>query len=130
MLTEKEKQFLRYWEQVREKESSFTHKLLSGLPMALLFGLPILLFIIAVKLFLPGWYDKATDTSGKIVLPEWSAKFIQASAGDYVMAFVAVVLLVLFYSYFRRHFKWEMNEQLYKELKYKENKAISAAKTA
>jgi len=35
---------------------------------------------------------------------------------------IAMACVVLFYSYFRMQYKWEMNEQLYKELKSKENK--------
>ena len=128
MVTEKEKGFLRRWEQVREKENSLTHKLLSGLPMAMMFGLPILLFFIAIKIFLPGWATTAPgNKKSDFDLPDWAVKFSQVSFGDILMVIIGVVILVLFYAYFRMHFKWEMNEQLYKELKYKENSELESA---
>ncbi len=106
MVTEKEKQFLLYWEQVRERESGFVRKLVSGLPMALMFGLPILLSVITVQLF----------------FPEWSTKISKTSTGTYMIVFIAVLIAVFFYAFFRKHYKWEMNEQLYKELKEKQKR--------
>jgi hypothetical protein len=127
MLTEKDKQFIARWEAVREKESSFMHKTLSGLPMAAVFGVSILLFFLAVQIFLPSWFTTATHKSSDVVVPETSAQFMKLSAGDVVMAFIAVVIIVLFFSYFRMHYKWESNEQLYHELKSKEKKQAHAA---
>jgi len=43
MISEKDIAFLQYWEQVREKENTFTSKISGGLPMAFLFALPIIL---------------------------------------------------------------------------------------
>ena len=127
MLTEKDKAFITYWEQVRERESTFKHKFLTGLPMAMMFALPILIFFAVVKIFFPSWFATATYKQTDIVLPEWSAKFMKLSTGDMVAAFIAVMIVVLFFSYFRKHYKWEMNEQLYKELKSKEKKMANAA---
>ena len=127
MISEKDKQFIVYWEKVRERESAFKHKLLSGLPMAFMFALPILLFFGVVKIFFPSWFTTATHKQTDVVLPEWSAKFMQLSTGDIITAFIAVLIVVIFFSYFRKHYKWEMNEQLYKELKSKEKKSSNAA---
>jgi hypothetical protein len=110
MLTEKEKQFLDYWERNRERENSFTGKLLGGLPMALLFSLPIILLVVVVKLYIPEWYIKVSKTS----------------PGMFITAIFAVLLITLFYSFFRMHFKWEGNEQLYNELKFKKDKTATA----
>src|SRR5258708_8350650 len=99
MITEKEKQFLRYWEQNRESESTFASKLVKGLPMAIMFGLPIILSVIVVRLFFPEWYTKLSQTT----------------PGMMITALIAVVVLVFFYAYFRMQYKWEMNEQLYQE---------------
>ena len=107
MLTEREKQFILYWEREREKQNSTKAKLINGLPMAVLFSIPILLFITAVYLFFPEWYTKISNRL----------------AGSLVTIIIAVILCILFYSYFRMHYKWEMNEQLYRELK---NKADAA----
>ena len=109
MISEKEIAFLRYWENSREIESTFISKLLRGFPMALLFALPIILSVIIVKLFIPAWYMKMSQTS----------------PGTFITIIIAMLLLVIFYSVFRMQYKWEMNEQLYKELKSKENKQIN-----
>jgi uncharacterized membrane protein len=106
MISEKEKAFLRYWELNREAESSFISKLVRGFPMAVLFGLPILLLLIVVRLFFPDWYMKISGISPAM----------------FITAVIAVIVVVLFYAYFRMQYNWEMNEQLYKELKSKQNK--------
>jgi len=109
MISEKETAFLRYWERNREIENTFISKLTRGFPMALLFGLPIILLVVVVKLFFPDWYMKISGTS----------------PGMFMTAVIAMIGVVIFYSYFRMQYKWEMNEQLYKELKSKENKSDS-----
>src|SRR4051812_15655689 len=101
MFSEKEIAFMRHWEIVRERESRFMSKLGRGLPMAMLFGFPIILSLTAVY----------------ILSPEWYTKISQAAAGSVGTLMVAVIIIILFFSYFRMHFKWEMNEQLYTELK-------------
>jgi len=104
MLSEKDKQFMRYWEKERIKQSTVLSKLLSGLPMALIFCLPILLFLLVVYLYFPEWYTRISQTS----------------QGTFITILIAVFICILFFSYFRMHYKWEMNEQLYEELKSKE----------
>ena len=108
MISDKEIAFLRYWECNREKENTFMSKLIRGLPMALLFGMPIILLIMVVKIFFADWYMKISGIS----------------PGMFLTAVIAMLGIVVFYSYFRMQYKWEMNEQLYKELKAKENKSI------
>ncbi len=106
MLTDDESRFITFWEKNKELHSSFISKLLRGLPMACMFGLPILLLIACVYLFLPEWYTKISKTS-----PE-----------TFLVVTIAVFIAIFFYAFTRMHFKWEMNEQLYKEIKYKEKK--------
>jgi hypothetical protein len=127
MLTEKDKQFISYWQQVRDRESTFKHKFLSGLPMAFMFGFPILLFFGVVKIFFPAWFTTASHKATDVIVPEMTAKFMKVSTGDVIAAFIAVIIIILFFSYFRKHYKWETNEQLYKELKSKEKKMAEAA---
>lgn len=104
MLTDKEKAFIEYWELRRIPYSDPTSKLLRGLPVAFLFGLPILLSVMLVYFFSPEWYTK-----------------VSLSAGSLLAIIVAVFIAILFFSFFRMHFKWEMNEQAYREL-IKKNK--------
>lgn len=106
MLSEKDKEFIIYWEKERERLNSVTAKLLAGLPMATLFCVPILLFITAVYLFLPEWYTKV---SGRIT-------------GSMTTIVIALIICIVFFAYFRMQFKWESNEQHYRELKSKQNK--------
>lgn len=127
MLLEKEKQFILHWQKVRETEGTFRHKLLSGLPMAILFGLPIILLMVVVKIFIPNWYMKAEKKETGIMVPEWTQSFAKVTIADFIVVVIAVMIAVLFYAYFRKHFKWEMNEQLFKELKYKEKKEAAAS---
>ena len=108
MISEKDRAFLRYWETNREIEKTFKNKLVGGLPMALLFGLPIILLVVVIRIFLPEWYVKVSPTS----------------PGMFLTAVIAMMGVVLFYAYFRMQFKWEMNEQLYKEIKSKEKKSV------
>ena len=110
MLSDKELAFLHYWEHHRLPQSSFISKLSRGLPMAIIFGLPIILSIVIVYIFFPEWYTKISATT----------------SGTFIVIVIAVVLAVLFFSYFRMHFKWEMNEQAYLELKYKQKRSDAA----
>ena len=81
---------------------------MQGLPMAALFSVPILLFIAAVYLFFPEWYTRISSR-----LP-----------GSITTIVIAVIICILFFSYFRMQFKWESNEQLYRELKHKQTQTI------
>jgi TRAP-type C4-dicarboxylate transport system permease small subunit len=110
MLTAEEENFIRYWEQNKEQHSTFTSKLLRGLPMACVFGLPILLLIVSVYLFIPDWYIKISKTSPQA----------------FFVVVIAVIIAILFYAFTRMHFKWEMNDQVYQELKHKKKKAEAA----
>ena len=110
MLTEKELEFIEYWEAHRTEQNSFVSKLMRGFPMALMFGLPIILFILSVYIWLPAWYTKISATS----------------SGSFITIVIAVFIAIIFFSYFRMHFKWEMNDQLYKELKQKQKKQDAA----
>ena len=108
MLSEKEKDFIIYWEKEKDSRNTFSAKLMQGLPMAALFCVPILLFIAAVYLFFPEWYTRVSSR-----LP-----------GSITTIVIAVIICILFFSYFRMQFKWESNEQLYRELKQKQTQAI------
>jgi hypothetical protein len=107
MISVKDEQFLQYWEKHRDAESRFSRKLTAGLPVAMLFGLPIILSVIIVRLFFPEWYVKLTGIT----------------QGIFVTVIIAILILVFFYAYFRMQYKWEMNEQLFKELQIKKTRS-------
>jgi uncharacterized BrkB/YihY/UPF0761 family membrane protein len=106
MLSEKDKNFITRWEVERERLNSLSARLIGGLPMAILFCTPVLAFVAAVYLFFPEWYTRVSSS-----LP-----------GSIVTIIFAVVICILFFSYFRMQYKWETNEQHYRELKSKAGK--------
>ena len=103
MLSEKDQEFITWWQKERERQSTIPAKLIAGLPRAVLFCAPVLLFITAVYLFLPEWYTRVSNSL----------------AGSMTTIVIAVVLCILFFSYFSMQYKWEKNEQHYRELKAK-----------
>jgi hypothetical protein len=107
MLSEKDKHFMIYWEKERDRRKTFSARLIDGLPMAALFTVPILLFVTVIYLFFPEWYTKISNT-------------LKAEIGLTII--IAVIICMIFFSYFRMQYKWEMNEQLYQELKQKASK--------
>ncbi len=105
MLSEKEENFIIYWESVRVEYSNWKSKIIRGLPMAIVFTLPVLFSVSAVYFFSPEWYTKIAESVN----------------GSIFAILIALLISVLFFSAFRMHFKWEMNEQIYMELKIKKN---------
>ena len=103
MLSIEEKRFLDYWAANREKQKSLVRQVFFGLPFGLLLGIGILV------LFETGWYERANMVA-----------YTQSS--PYVLI-AAIVLIAVFTGIFYKRFKWEMNEQRYKELIVKEEKS-------
>jgi len=99
MLSKKEEEFLKYWEQNRYKKKSLLYQFFPGLSVGLLLGAAILL------LFDSGWYQRANMVA-------------QAQSSPLII-FLAIVCIVAFAGFFYKRFRWEMNEQSYKELKLK-----------
>jgi hypothetical protein len=101
-MTEKEEAFLKYWEENRFKEKSLLKQFFPGLPIGLALGAAILLLLDS------GWYVRADMVA-----------FSQSSP---VIIFIAIAAIVAFTGFFYKKFRWEMNEQTYKELKIKSEK--------
>lgn len=100
MLSEKEKAFIKYWEENRVKEKSILKQFFPGLPIGLALGAGVLLMLDS------GWYERANMVA-------------QAQSSPIVL-FIAIAAIVAFTSFFYKRFRWEMNEQTYKELRFKE----------
>jgi hypothetical protein len=105
MLTEDERLFIEYWEKNRDKEKRFFRQLTYGSPWGLVFALPVLLVVI---------FD------------DWYKNMIPISTSLLVLIIVTVLVIAVFYSVFRMRFKWDNNEQIYKELKFKERQNHAA----
>jgi hypothetical protein len=103
MLTEEEEAFLTYWQNNRDKQKRTFRQFLKGIPLALLFVIPIALN------FFSGWYKRATMIRN-------TSEF---SPG---VLFLALAGIVIFIAIFSRKFKWEQYEQRYVELLSKKRK--------
>ncbi len=101
MLTKDEQLFLEYWKKNRENEKRFFRQLTYGSPWGLVFALPVLI---------------------AVIFHDWYKNMIPISKSQIVVICITVAGIAFFYSIFRMRFKWENNEQLYKELKFKEKK--------
>lgn len=103
MLSEKEKQFVEYWEANRLREKQLLPQLLYGIPMGLLFALPILIILFTGKL----WYTRAD---------------MQANTMSPFVLITAVIIIAVFIAVFYKRHQWDMKEQQYLELKSREEK--------
>jgi hypothetical protein len=98
MLTERDKDFLRYWEVNRLRKKKVVKQLAVGLPLAVV-------LVIAIFLnFFSGWYRRA-DMARSEEKPTLILVLIAAA-----------LLIVVFVVIFSARHRWDMNEQYYKEL--------------
>jgi hypothetical protein len=102
MLTLEEKKFMDYWEKNRDKQRKIVRQFILGIPVGLLFTIPILIS------FSSGWYKRA-------------GMMINTTDFNPGVLLVALLLIIGFMAIFSRRHKWDRNEQFYKELKAKES---------
>jgi hypothetical protein len=97
MLSDQEEAFIAYWAANRDKQKRTFRQFLLGIPLALLFVIPITLN------FFSGWYKRATMVRDT---PDFNPGVL----------LLALIIIVVFIAIFSRKFKWEQNEQRYMEL--------------
>lgn len=102
MLTESERRFLQYWEANRLREKKLNKQLLLGLPIGLLFAVPVLILLFSGKF----WYERANMEANSHSSP--------------VVLMIAIICIALFVAVFYKRHQWEMKEQQYLELKARE----------
>jgi sterol desaturase/sphingolipid hydroxylase (fatty acid hydroxylase superfamily) len=97
MLTQQEKDFIGYWERNRDRQKKKVRQFLVGIPVGLLFAIPIFIN------FASGWYKRAA---------------MVANTGDFnpLVLLLALLLIVVFIAIFYQQYKWEQHEQQYREL--------------
>lgn len=100
MLTQEEKDFITYWEANRDKQKRTFRQWLVGLPIGLLFGVPIFLN------YALGWYKRAGMVAGSQFNP--------------MVLIIAILAIITFMAIFYKQFQWDQYEQKYRELKSKE----------
>ena len=101
MITDQEQLFINYWEANRDKQKKFFYQLAVGLPLGLVFALPVLL---------------------SVIFHDWYKRMIFISSSQLTLILITVLGIAVFFALFRMKFKWEENEQRYKELKFKQSK--------
>src|SRR3954466_13466146 len=104
MLTNRERDFIIYWEKNREREKKNVRQLFIGLPAGLLIAAGI---ILSLDL---NWYERANMVAN-------------ASLNPYILL-IAVVGIIVFMAIFHKKHQWDMKEQRYRELLFKKEKNI------
>lgn len=97
MLTQQERDFIRYWENNRLRRKKVMRQFLVGIPIGLLFVIP------TVINFTSGWYKRA---------------MMEAGSQDFnpMVLLVALLLIVGFTAIFYQRHQWDQHEQRYREL--------------
>jgi len=111
MLSKEEEAFINYWKANRERQKKTFRQFLLGIPLALLFVIPIVLN------FFSGWYKRAAMLSN-------SSDFNPG------VLLLALILIVVFIAIFSRKFKWDQYEQRYQELLARRSKDLASSVTA
>ncbi len=99
-----ETKFIEYWEQNRQQQKKRLNQLMLGLPLGILFAMPIIINFLLGRF----WYKRA-DAVG---LSQFSP----------MVLIVAAMLIAVFTALLNRQFRWEKLEQQYLELKAREKK--------
>jgi hypothetical protein len=101
MLSKEEKDFMEYWERNRNRQKKVYKQLLLGIPIGLLFTIPIVISLVS------GWDKRAV---------------MVANTSDFNpgVLLAALLLIVGFTAIFSRRVKWDEHEQKYQELKAKQ----------
>lgn len=102
LYTEDELKFMAYWEQNRLKERRLITQLTYGLPIGVIFAVPILVNFLLGRF----WYKRA-DAVG---LSQFSPTVL----------IIAVALISIFVAVMNRKFRWEKLENQYLSLKSRE----------
>lgn len=97
MLTQQEKDFIRYWAANRLRRKKVVIQFLIGIPIGLAFVIPIVIN------FASGWYKRAQ---------------MEANSQDFSpgVLLVALLLIVGFTAIFYQRHQWDQYEQRYREL--------------
>lgn len=105
MLTKDERSFIDYWEKNREKDKKFFRQFMYGSPWGLIFALPILL---------------------AVIFHDWYKNMVYISPTLITLIIITVLGIAVFFTLFSMRFKWDRNEQIYKELKFRQKKEDAA----
>jgi hypothetical protein len=105
MLSETEESFLEYWSRKGGTEKNSLRPLLVGFSFGVVFGIATIISIFS------GWAIRATMVANS-----------RLSAG---LLLLIILTVSIFMGYFYRSFRWEKNEQYYRELLAKKKRKSS-----
>lgn len=111
-MTERELQFIEYWEANRLREKKWQYQLMVGIPIGLLFSLPIIIIVFTGRY----WYVRADMEANASLSP--------------TLLIICVVIIAIFVAIFYKRHQWDMKEQQYRELKAKEEREKKEVNTA
>ena len=106
MLSKNDEDFLQYWEKNRDREKKLLRQIFIGLPLGLLISGGI---VLSLDL---GWYTRANMVANSEMNP-------------YILI-IAVAAIAVFTAIFYKKYKWDMNEQHYRELLFKKQQQQKA----
>ena len=110
MLSKHDEEFIKYWESTRNSQKKLLKQLFIGLPLGLVISGGI---VLSLDL---GWYSRANMVANTQMNP-------------YVLL-IAVIGIAVFTAIFYKKYKWDMNEQHYKELLYKKQQSEKSSDAA
>ncbi len=110
MVSKEEEIFLRYWEANRNSEKKKMRLVFIGISGGLLLGAGILVLLVS------GWYVRANMEANSEFNP--------------VILIIAILAIALFCGIFYKKFKWDMNEQRYREILNKKHDTDSGSDAA
>ena len=105
MLPEEEEKFIQYWSERGEAEKNSMRPLLVGFSFGVVFGIATVISIFS------GWAIRATMVANS-----------RLSAS---LLLLVILTVSVFMGYFYRAFRWEKNEQYYRELLAKKKRKSS-----
>jgi len=105
MLTPEEEKFLKYWSDDKNKTRNSFITFRRGLMIGMVFGIGILIN------FATGWYSRANMVANSQSTP--------------LVLILAIIIIMLFSSYFYRAYSRENNDQRYRELLARKDKEIN-----
>jgi L-cystine uptake protein TcyP (sodium:dicarboxylate symporter family) len=100
MFSKEEEEFIKYWEQNRNKQKRFFKQIAIGLPFGVLFAIAMFLN------FTSGWNKRVQEITK--TYPSFKSLIL--------VLLIALVGIVIFISVFSVKVKWEKHEQRYREL--------------
>jgi hypothetical protein len=99
MTDETEKLFIEYWEQNRDHQKKITTQLKYGIPVGLMFSLPVVIILITARF----WFKRADMVANATLNP--------------LVIGISVLLISAFVAVFYKRHQWDMKEQQYLEFK-------------